>query len=169
MFGTGDSVRITGSEFQLQQENNICAAEIVSDNYTFTRKTKNELRDLVTGALNGEMCRSGADKTEQQLVSARYSEPRGTEISWQLSIHQEPQTVVIMIQNIPPEITLLTSTPPYHSYDQKAGTVKWLLTDLEPGKLPMSMELDTPIRKKGEISGELLFEDTSEDPIFWLF
>ena len=115
------------------------------------------------------MCRSGADKTEQQLVSAHYSEPRGTEISWQLSIHKEPPAVVIMIQNIPPGITLLTSTPPFHSYDQEAGTVKWLLTDLEPGELSMNMELDIPIRKKGEISGELLFEDTSEDPIFWLF
>ncbi|MCI5168066.1 MAG: hypothetical protein D3903_18765 [Candidatus Electrothrix sp. GM3_4] len=169
MFDIGDSVRIIGSEFQIRQENNICAAEIISDNYTFTRKAKNELRDPVTGALNGEMCRSGVKEQEQQLVYARYNEPRGKKISWHLSIPQIPPAVVIMIQNISPATTLLTSTPPYHSYDQEAGTVKWLLTDLEPGKLPMSMELDTPIRKKGEISGELLFEDRSEDPIFWLF
>ncbi|MCI5143399.1 MAG: hypothetical protein D3909_17095, partial [Candidatus Electrothrix sp. ATG1] len=72
-------------------------------------------------------------------------------------------------QNIPPGTTLLTSSPSFHSYDQEAGTVKWLLTDLQPGEIPMHMELDTPILKKGEISGEILFEDRTEDPIFWLF
>ncbi|WLE98075.1 MAG: helix-turn-helix domain-containing protein [Candidatus Electrothrix communis] len=169
MFDTGDAIRVIGSEFQLQQEKKICAAEIIADNYTFTRKTKNELRDLVTGALNGEMCQSGAKESKQQLISARYSQPRGKEISWHLSIPSAAPAVVILIQNIPPGTTLLTSSPPYHSYDQEAGTVKWLLTDLEPGKLPMNMELDIPIKKKGEISGELLFENRSEDPIFWLF
>ncbi|MCI5210642.1 MAG: hypothetical protein D3910_18055, partial [Candidatus Electrothrix sp. ATG2] len=169
MFRQGDPVQVIGSEFHSQQHTNICAAEIISDNYTFTRSTKNELRDLATGALNGEMCRSGATEQEQQLVYARYTQPRGKKISWHLAIPQAPPAVVILIQNIPPGTTLLTSSPSFHSYDQEAGTVKWLLTDLQPGEIPMHMELDTPILKKGEISGEILFEDRTEDPIFWLF
>lgn len=54
-------------------------------------------------------------------------------------------------------------------YDRETGMVKWLLTDVEPGKISMKMELDTPIRKKGEISGEIIFEDKSKDSIVWLF
>jgi transcriptional regulator with XRE-family HTH domain len=170
MFNQGDRIRVIGSEFFGPQDGkNICAAEIISDYYTFTRNTKNELRNLTTGALNGEICRSGATGQEQASVSARYSQARGENISWNLTVRQTPPAVVMMIQNIPAGTTLLTSSPPYHSYDQETGTVKWLLTDLQPGTFPMSMELDIPIRKKGEISGELLFESTSEDSFFWLF
>ncbi len=170
MFNQGDRVRVIGSGFfGLQNEKNICAAEIISDQYTFTRSTKNELRDLTTGAPNGEICRSGTTEQEQALVSSRYSQPRGGNISWNLTVRQNSPAVVMMIQNIPPGTTLLASNPPCHSYDQETGTVKWLLTDLQPGNFAMSMKLDIPILKKGEISGELLFEDTSEDSIFWLF
>jgi hypothetical protein len=110
-----------------------------------------------------------ADTPEQQVISARYSQPRGTDIRWHILIPDPPPAVVMMIQRIPPGTTVLNSSPTYHSYDRETGTVKWLLSNVKPGKISMKMELDTPIRKKGEIGGEFIFEDKSKDSIVWLF
>ncbi|MCI5224630.1 MAG: hypothetical protein D3924_18670 [Candidatus Electrothrix sp. AR4] len=110
-----------------------------------------------------------ADTTEQQVISARYSQPRGTDIRWHILIPDPPPAVVMMIQRIPPGTAVLNSSPALHSFDRETGTVKWLLTDVKPGKISMKMELDTPIRKKGEIGGEFIFEDKSKDSIVWLF
>ncbi len=109
------------------------------------------------------------DTPEHRVVSARYSQPRGTDIRWHILIPDPPPAVVMMIQHIPPGTAVLASSPPFQSFDKETGTVKWLLTGVRPGKISMNMELDTPIRKKGEISGEITFEDKSNDSVFWLF
>ncbi len=100
-----------------------------------------------------------------QEVSARYTQPRGTEISWGISIPSPPPSAVIVIQFIPAGTVIKKSSPVYNSYDAATGTAKWLVTDVLPGRINMSMELDTPIRKKGEIHGKIIFQDQSAQPI----
>ena len=92
---------------------------------------------------------------EEPELSARYSQPRGKSIAWHIQVPEAPPAALIIIQHIPPGTAVLEASPPYHSYDQEAGTIKWLLTDLQPGAFPMTMELDRPIKKQGEISGEI--------------
>ena len=101
----------------------------------------------------------------RQEVSARYSQPRGTNISWHIKIPSPPPAAVIVIQSIPTGTVIKESSPAYSSYDPTTGTAKWLLTNVLPGQINMTMELDTPIRKKGEIHGKIIFQDQSSQAI----
>ncbi|MEN8140798.1 MAG: hypothetical protein ABFR97_06185 [Thermodesulfobacteriota bacterium] len=102
-------------------------------------------------------------------IRARYSQPRGTSISWQIHIPAPPPAAVIVLQNIPPATVIKKSSPPHSGYDGASGTVKWLLTAVEPGVVKMTMELDRPIRRKGEISGKIIFQDSATRPIAEVF
>jgi len=99
-----------------------------------------------------------------QEISARYRQPRGTQISWTISVPSPPPAAVIVSQSIPPGTLIKDSLPPHNSYDPATGIAKWLITDVKAGRMEMSMELDTPIRKKGEIHGKIIFQDQSAKP-----
>lgn len=112
------------------------------------------------------LCSSGLClAAEQQIIKARYKNPRGTDISWKIKIPSPPPAAVIVLQFIPPGTRILNSSPAFHSYDPESGTVKWLLSGVRPGLVTMKMTLNQPIRKKGEISGKIIFQDTSTKPI----
>ena len=98
-------------------------------------------------------------------VRARYSQPRGTKISWKIMIPSPPPAAVIVLQSIPVGTKIKVSSPPYNSYDPDTGTVKWLLGKVLPGTIKMKMVLDRPIRKKGEIHGKIIFQDITTRPI----
>lgn len=98
-------------------------------------------------------------------VRARYSQPRGTKISWKITIPSPPPAAVIVLQTIPVGTVIKSAFPAYNSYDPSSGTVKWLLSKVLPGTIRMRMELDRPIRKKGEIHGKIVFQDTATHPI----
>lgn len=92
-------------------------------------------------------------------ITARYSQPRGTKITWSITIPNPPPAAVIVIQTIPPGTAILSASPAYSSYDKKSGTAKWLLSGVRSGTVVMAMELSQPIRKKGEIHGKIIFQD----------
>ena len=92
-------------------------------------------------------------------IRARYSQPRGTKIKWSITIPNPPPAAVIVIQSIPSGTDILSSSPAYSSFDKKTGTVKWLLSGVNPGTVVMKMKLSKPIRKKGEIHGKIIFQD----------
>ncbi len=94
-------------------------------------------------------------------ITARYSQPRGTNIKWSITIPKPPPAAVIVIQVIPPGTDILSASPVYSSFDKKTGTAKWLLSGVHPGKVVMKMKLSRPIRKKGEIHGKIIFQDRS--------
>ncbi len=97
-------------------------------------------------------------------INARYSQPRGTKIGWQIHIPSPAPAAVIVLQTIPPGTVVKSCTPQQSSYDSATGTVKWLLTKVRPGTIKMRMELDRPIRKKGEIHGKIIFQDNVAQP-----
>ncbi len=107
-------------------------------------------------------CAVAADLAE---IRARYSQPRGTKISWKIHIPSPPPAAVIVLQSIPPGTIIKNSSPSHSSYDSASGTVKWLLSAVQPGTIKMKMELGRPIRKKGEIHGKIIFQDTSSRAI----
>jgi len=91
-------------------------------------------------------------------ISARYLQPRGNQIKWVISIPNPAPSAVIVTQYIRPGSDILASSHSVGSYDREKGIVKWLLTSVEPGTLQMEMEISLPIRRKGEIHGEVLFK-----------
>lgn len=111
------------------------------------------------------LCSSHAFSADQQTIKARYKKPRGNTIKWYIHIPSPAPAAVIVTQHIPPGTTVKSSKPAYQSFDPETGTVKWLLTDVRPGNISMKMELDRPISKKGEIKGDITFQDKTSKPI----
>ena len=96
-------------------------------------------------------------------ISARYTQPRGSNISWKIRVPTSPPAAVIVTQYILPGSEILSSSHQLSSYDRKRGVAKWLITPVSPGLLKMDMRISRPIRKKGEIRGEVLFKDASRN------
>jgi len=102
-------------------------------------------------------------------VSARYLQPRGKHIVWVISIPDPSPEVVIVTQHIPPGSEITESSHPLSSYDKKNGVAKWLLSSVPSGSLEMEMKINSFIREKGEIHGEVLFKDFRSSTTFSIF
>lgn len=107
-------------------------------------------------------CHATAEQTE---IESRYSQARGKQIKWQVTIPNPAPVAVIVIQTIPRGTTILTSQPDYNNFNPVTGTIKWLLSNVQPGIINMSIELDRPILRKGEIHGKIIFQDNSSHPM----
>jgi len=94
-------------------------------------------------------------------ITARYSQPRGKKIRWSVVVPDPAPAAMIVIQNIPPGTDIISARPAFSSYDKRSGVVKWLLSGIEPGRRVMTMKLSVPIRRKGEIHGRIIFQDSA--------
>lgn len=108
---------------------------------------------------------AGADPT----ISARYVQPRGSHIKWKVRVPSPPPEAVLVIQYILPGSDILQTSHPLSSYDKEKGIAKWLITSISPGLLKMDMKISKPIRKKGEIHGEVMFKDASQNTTASIF
>lgn len=102
-------------------------------------------------------------------IRARFTEPRGTYITWWVKIPNPAPAAVLVNQYIRPGTKILESSHPVSSYDSEKGLAKWLLTGIKPGKLKMFMKIDKPILKKGQIKGEIIFQDQNANTIASVF
>ena len=102
-------------------------------------------------------------------ISARYKQPRGNHIQWKIKVPSPPPAAVLVIQYIIPGSEIISSSHPLSSYDKEKGVAKWLITSLSPGVLKMDMKVSKPIRKKGEIHGEVMFKDASQNTTASMF
>lgn len=92
-------------------------------------------------------------------ISARYLQPRGDRITWKIQVPSPAPAAVLVTQYILPGSDILESSHPLSSYDKDKGIAKWLLSPVSPGVLRMEMKLSMPIINKGEIRGEVMFQD----------
>ena len=104
-----------------------------------------------------------------EKIRAKFTEPRGTYIKWKIKIPSPAPAAVIVNQYIRPGTSINESSHPVNSYDQEQGIAKWILTGIKPGILKMEMKIDKPIRKKGEIRGEIIFQDQDANTIASVF
>ncbi len=102
-------------------------------------------------------------------IYARYLQPRGRHIIWKIQVPSPPPAAIIVTQYILPGSEILDLSHPLSSYDQESGIAKWLLTSISPGTLEMKMTISKPIRKKGEIHGEVMFKDESRNTTASIF
>lgn len=102
-------------------------------------------------------------------ISARYVQPRGDHIVWKIRVPSPPPAAVIVTQYILPGSEILESSHPLSSFDKEKGIAKWLFPSISPGTLRMEMTISKPIRKKGEIHGEVMFKDESQNTTASIF
>lgn len=93
-----------------------------------------------------------------QLVECRYLKVQGQEIQVEVNISSPPPATVIIIQNLPADVSITHSSPPVKKFNRKQGEAKWLLKGIKPGTTKIAMHLDRPISPP-EISGEIRYKD----------
>jgi hypothetical protein len=89
-------------------------------------------------------------------VSAVYSQAQGTLLAVEIRVGAPPPSSLILVQNLPPGVTLLGAQPPADNVNAGKGEVKWLLRDIAPGQFTIRMTLDQPVNA-GDISAEIRF------------
>ena len=92
------------------------------------------------------------------LVSGQYLNSAGHDIQLRLTVASPTPGTLIVIQNLPAGTVIESASPAFHQYDAGKGEVKWLLTQVSPGRYLLSLRLSTPLASGG-ISGEIRYKD----------
>jgi hypothetical protein len=93
-----------------------------------------------------------------ELVMCRYLKASGNEITLELQIGSPPPASLIVIQNLPSDVEIVSSSPPIKKLSKNQGEAKWLLTGLSPGNVVLVLTLNAPVAP-GQISGELRYKN----------
>lgn len=93
-----------------------------------------------------------------ELVSCRYLESSGNKILLEMSIGTPPPASLIIIQNIPTGVDIISSSPQIKKFNKKQGEAKWLLKDVGAGNMTLTLTLSSPIGP-GQISGEIRYKN----------
>lgn len=95
-----------------------------------------------------------------ELVMCRYLKASGNEITLELQIGSPPPASLIVTQNLPGDIEIVSSSPPIKKLSKNQGEAKWLLTGLSPGSVVLVLTLNAPVAP-GQISGEIRYKNPS--------
>ncbi|MFZ5776138.1 MAG: hypothetical protein ACOY3Z_11705 [Thermodesulfobacteriota bacterium] len=98
---------------------------------------------------------------EDRQVAGRYK-VEGRTIRHTITIPEQPPGAVIVIQYLPPGTGIIAAEPAYSSYDQANGEAKWLLKNVSPGPLHITLELDHEVARD-TIRAETLFKDSPKE------
>lgn len=90
-------------------------------------------------------------------ASAVYTQAQGTILAVEIHVGAPPPASLILIQNLPPGVTILSAQPPANNVNPGKGEAKWLLRDIAPGQVTIRMTLDRPVNA-GDISAEIRFK-----------
>ncbi|MHB8788786.1 MAG: hypothetical protein ACYDBT_02780 [Desulfobulbaceae bacterium] len=89
-------------------------------------------------------------------VSAAYTQAQGTLLVVEIRVGAPPPSSLILVQNLPPGVTLLGAQPPANNVNPGKGEAKWLLRDIAAGQFTIRMTLDRPVAT-GEIAAEVRY------------
>ena len=92
----------------------------------------------------------------KELVGCRYLTAEGLRIEIELTVNAPPPTTLIIMQNLPPGVTVTDSGPSVKKFSQKPGEAKWLMMGIRPGTTLLAFTLNKPVRA-GELSGEMVY------------
>ncbi len=94
----------------------------------------------------------------EALVSGQYLSVAGQDIQLRITVASPAPSTLIVIQNLPVGTVIEAASPAFHQYDAGKGEVKWLLTQVSPGRYTLSLHLPRPVASGG-ISGEIRYKD----------
>jgi len=91
----------------------------------------------------------------QTDVMGRYLAGSDNDVRIQLTIRSPPPAAFIVLQHIPPGVTVTDVSPRPSGFRQGGGTVKWFFKRPEPGTMTLLLRFSQPValnRLYGEIS-----------------
>jgi uncharacterized protein (DUF58 family) len=100
----------------------------------------------------------GRTAAARELVSGRYISSAGNNIILDLEVKGPSAANLIVHQFLPPEVGIVSSTPPVMKFDPRQGRAQWLMKKVPPGKVRIAMELTASI-PPGSIRAEVRCRD----------
>lgn len=91
----------------------------------------------------------------QADVTGRYLAGSDNDVRIQLTIQSPPPAAFIVLQHIPPGVTIVDVSPRPAGFQQGGGTVKWLFKRPGPGVMTLLLRFSQPValnRLAGEVS-----------------
>lgn len=89
-------------------------------------------------------------------VSAVYTQAQGTLLVVEIRVGAPPPSSLILVQNLPPGVTLIDAQPPANNVNPGKGEAKWLLRDIAAGQFTIRMTLDRPVVTR-EVAAEVRY------------
>lgn len=99
-----------------------------------------------------------------QSVTAQYGRMAGAEVVIEIAVSEPPPPTLIVIQNLPPQVSVIQAQPETKSVNTGKGEVKWLLSGIKAGALALHLTLDRPL-SSAEISGEIRYREPNGDMV----
>ena len=93
-----------------------------------------------------------------ELITCRYLSSKGQNILLELNVGSPAPSMIIIMQKVPAEASIIKASPKFKKYDKTRGQAKWLLTGVKPGRIKMKMTLSKPI-KSSEVFGEVRYKN----------
>ncbi|MFT5698212.1 MAG: hypothetical protein ACI8ZB_001066 [Desulforhopalus sp.] len=90
-------------------------------------------------------------------VTGRYLKASGTAIVLELSVSSPAPSSIIVVSSCSSSNTIRSASPKPKKIDNKNGQVKWLVTNLKPGKKQFSIQLAAPLT--GSVQGTIRYRD----------
>jgi len=90
-------------------------------------------------------------------VTVHYEKSSGSELVVEILVGSPPPTSLIFVQTLPADVIIEHTKPQAKSINAKKGKAKWLLRNLQPGKLSIRISLNREVRRD-EISGEIRYK-----------
>lgn len=100
----------------------------------------------------------GPSRAGEALVSGQYQSGGGQDIQLRITVAGPAPSTLIVIQNLPAGTVIEAASPAFHQYDAGKGEVKWLLTQVRPGRYLLGLRLAAPV-PSGAIGGEIRYKD----------
>lgn len=100
----------------------------------------------------------GPVRAGEALVSGQYLSGGGQDIQLRITVAGPAPSTLIVIQNLPAGTVIEAASPAFHQYDAGKGEVKWLLTQVSPGRYLLGLRLAAPVAS-GAIRGEIRYKD----------
>jgi hypothetical protein len=90
-------------------------------------------------------------------ISAAYQHIGSTDIVIKIEVGNPPPASLILVQKLPPGISIVHADPPVEKVNHARGEAKWLFRQLRPEPITVSFSVDRKISPT-EISGQIRFK-----------
>lgn len=114
---------------------------------------------MFLAALAALLCwQVAAPSLAKEPVSCRYLVANGNRIELEVTVSAPPPATLIITQSLPPDVSVVSTTPPVKKFSQRPGEAKWLIMGSGPGTTVIGMNLSKPVRAN-QIGGEMIYND----------
>jgi hypothetical protein len=89
-----------------------------------------------------------------EIIQGQYISKTATSFVLKIQVGRPAPANLIVIQRLPPGTAISNASPPPNKYNKKKGVVRWLLRNVRPGTLQVSLNLKNRVNP-GQVRAEI--------------